>query len=137
LRLPAAKRLPGIDHVWNVQKDDVPALVQGLTRGRGADLVVEASGSEGGIALALNLVRKLGRVAAIGLTGKEKIQIPYETGMKKAVRFIFNMSTSYTSWDRAIFFLNSGKIKVGPLVTHKGGLEKWEEFFKVLDEKKG
>ncbi|HOI45903.1 MAG TPA: zinc-binding dehydrogenase [Candidatus Aminicenantes bacterium] len=137
LRMPVAKKLPGIDHVWNVQKDDVPSLVQELTRGRGADLVVEASGSEGGIALALKLVRKLGRVAAIGLTGREKIQFPYETGMTKAVRLIFNMSTSYTSWDRAIYLLSSGKIDVRPLITHKGGLEKWEEFFKVLDEKKG
>jgi len=47
------------------------------------------------------------------------------------------MSTSYTSWDRAIYLLSSGKIDVRPLITHKGGLEKWEEFFKVLDEKKG
>ncbi len=137
LRLPAARKLGGIDHVVNVQKDDVPKLVLDLTRGRGADIVVEASGAERGIALGLQLVRKLGRVTAIGLTARPEITFPYSTGMFKSATYVFNLSTSYTSWDTAIGLIAGGSIRVAPLVTHRGGIDRWQEFFTALDEKKG
>ncbi len=137
LRLSLARDTAAIDKTWNSQKDDVPANLEALTGGRGADLVVEASGSEGGIGLAARLVRKMGRVTAIGLTGRPSVRIPYDTIMSKAVDWIFNMSTSYTSWDRAIHLIHTRRIDVRPLATHIGGLEKWAEFFSALEAKKG
>lgn len=137
LRLPTARKIPGIDHVWNVQREDVVSLMMDLTGGRGADLAVEASGAEDGIALGLKLVRKMGRIAAIGLTGREKINFSYDAAMSKAVNFFFNLSTSFTSWDRAIHFVEVRKADVKLLITHKGPLERWEEFFAALDGKKG
>lgn len=137
LRLPAARKLAAIDRVINLGQEDPVTAVMEMTGGRGADLVVEASGAAPGIALAFKLVRKLGRIAAIGLTGKEKIEFPYDAGMSKAVDFVFNMSTSYTSWDKAIRLIDSRKVDVAPLITHTGGLEKWEEFFTALENKKG
>ncbi len=137
VRLPAARAIAAIDAVWNVEKDDVAAAAAAFTGGRGADLVVEASGSEGGIGLAVRLVRKKGRVAAIGLTGRPAISFPYEAAMSKAVDFVFNMSTSYTSWDRAIGLVHTRRIDVRPLLTHKGGLDRWREFFAALEAKQG
>ena len=137
LRLPTARRLAAIDHVVNVQKDDVPKLVLDLTQGRGADVVVEASGAERGIAMGLQLVRKLGRLTAIGLTARPEITFPYASGMFKSVTYVFNLSTSFTSWDTSIRLIAGGKIQVAPFVTHKGGIERWQEFFTALDEKKG
>jgi L-iditol 2-dehydrogenase len=137
IRLPAARKIAAIDAVWNVEKDDVPAAAAAFTEGRGADLVVEASGSEGGIGLSVRLVRKKGRVAAIGLTGRPAISFPYEAAMSKAVDFIFNMSTSYTSWDRAIRLVHSRQIDVRPLLTHKGGLDRWRELFSAMESKQG
>jgi L-iditol 2-dehydrogenase len=137
LRMPTARKIASIDRVWNVQRENVAALVSEITGGAGVDLVVEASGAEAGIAMGVQLVRKRGRFTAIGLTGREKIQFPYDGAMFKAVRFTFNMSTSYTSWDRAISLVHSRAIDVRTLITHKGGLERWQEFFTALEEKKG
>jgi L-iditol 2-dehydrogenase len=137
LRLPVARTMTAIDFVWNVLRDDVPAAVAMFTDGRGADLVVEASGSEAGIGLAVQLVRKKGRLAAIGLTGRDRIRVPYDAAMSKAIDFIFNMSTSYTSWDRAIHLIHTRRIDVRPLITHKGGLDRWPEFFAALETKQG
>jgi len=136
-RLPVARMIHGISRVWNVQKEDAVSLMMGLTDGRGADIVVEASGAEDGISLAMQLVRKMGRITAIGLTGKEKIGFPYDVGMRKAVHFYFNMSTSCTSWERAIHIVDARKAEVKLLVTHKGPLDRWEEFFAALEAKKG
>ena len=137
LRLPTARQLPVIDYVVNVQREDVPKLVLSLTQNRGADVVVEASGAPRGIAQGLQLVRKLGRVTAIGLTAKPEINFPYASGMFKSVTYVFNLSTSYTSWDTAIRLIASGKVQVAPFVTHRGGLDRWQEFFTAMDEKKG
>ncbi|MFZ5515182.1 MAG: zinc-dependent alcohol dehydrogenase [Candidatus Zhuqueibacterota bacterium] len=136
-RLPVARRMSAVDRVINVQRENAEALILDASNGRGADLVVEASGAAAGIAAAFKFVRKLGRITAIGLTGKEKIEFPYDTGMFKAVEFIFNLSTSYTSWDKAIELIASGKIDVKPLITHIGGLEQWQQFFSDLENKKG
>ena len=137
LRLPTARKINSIDHVINVNKEDATSIIMDLTEGRGADLVVEASGSAPGIASAFQLVRKLGRITAIGLTGKEKIEFPYDAGMFKAVEFTFNLSTMYSSWDKSIRLLDSGEINADILTTHKGGLEKWKEFFSDLQNMKG
>jgi L-iditol 2-dehydrogenase len=137
VRLPAARTMAAIDAVWNVDKDDVPGAAAAFTGGRGADLVVEASGAEGGISLAVRLVRKKGRIAAIGLTGKAGVAFPYDAAMSKAIDYIFNMSTSYTSWDRAIHLVHTRQIDVRPLITHKGGLERWAEIFAALEKKEG
>jgi L-iditol 2-dehydrogenase len=137
LRLPTARKLAAIDQVVNVQTEDAPKLVLSLTQNRGADVVVEASGAERGIALGLQLVRKLGRVTAIGLTARPEITFPYAAGMFKSATYVFNLSTSYTSWDTAIRLIASGKIKVAPLVTHRGGIDRWQEFFTALDNKQG
>jgi len=136
-RLPIARKISSLDHVWNVQKENAVSLMMDLTKGRGADLVVEASGDESGIALGLELVRKMGRFAAIGLTGKQKIYFPYDTGMSKALNFFFNLSTSHTSWDKAIRLVQANKSEVKLLITHQGPLERWEEFFTALELKKG
>ena len=137
LRLPTTRKIKSIDYVVNVNKEDPVSLVMDLTESRGADLVVEASGAVAGITSAFKFVRKLGKITAIGLTGKERIEFPYDAGMFKAIEFIFNLSTSYTSWDKAIQLLDSGKIETSPLITHQGGLERWKEFFTDLETKKG
>jgi threonine dehydrogenase-like Zn-dependent dehydrogenase len=137
LRLPTARKIKSIDRVINVNREDATSIVMDLTNGRGADLVVEASGSGPGIASAFQMVRKLGRITAIGLTGKEKIEFPYDAGMFKAVEFTFNLSTMYSSWDKSIRLLDSGEIDAKILTTHKGGLESWETFFSDLQNKKG
>ena len=137
LRLPIARKMTSIDRVLNIRKENAAALLMDLTNGRGADLVVEASGAEGGIALGLALVRKMGRIAAIGLTGQAEIRFPYDAAMSKAVSYFFNLSTSHTSWERAVRLVQSKKSEVALLITHKGPLERWEEFFAALAQKKG
>ncbi len=137
LRLPVARKIRSIDYVLNVQKENVVAFGLDVSGGRGVDVVVEASGSASGIALGIELLRKLGRFTAIGLTGKGEIAFPYDPAMFKALTFIFNLSTSFTSWETAIRLLSSGKIETAPLITHRGSLDRWPELFSALEEKKG
>jgi L-iditol 2-dehydrogenase len=128
MRLKVAREL-GIDHVVNLGTENPVDKCVALTDGRGADLVVEASGAEPAINMAVELVRKKGRITVIGMTGKEKIQFPWDKAIFKVCDIIFNLSTSYTSWDRAISLIASGKVNVKAITSHREPLENWERVF--------
>lgn len=136
LRLPLAEKL-GIEHVVNLVEQSPMELCQELTGGRGADLVVECSGAGPAVNSAIELVRKKGRICVIGMTGHEEISVAWDAAIFKGVDVYFNISTSYTSWDRAISMIEKGKVDADSLVTHREPLENWEEVFDALEEQRG
>jgi L-iditol 2-dehydrogenase len=131
LRLPAAKAM-GIDHTVNIQKEDLIKKVLELTDNKGADLVVEASGAEPAIAQAFDLIKIDGKISGIGLAAKENISLPWNTAMKKAARLSFSFSSTWTSWEKALDFLATGKINVEPLISSVVPLKDWQEAFTRL-----
>ena len=132
VRLPKAREL-GFEHVINCQKDNAVEIVTRLSGGRGADLVVECSGAPAGIASTVDLVRKKGRICAIGLVGDKPVAFPYNKASFKVCDVHFCLSTSYTSWDTTIALVASGRIDAGALVTHRLPLERWAEAFEAID----
>ncbi len=104
-----------------------------MTGGMGADLVVECSGSAPGIASAIDLVRKKGRICAIGLTGKPSIPFPWDKAAFKVCDLIFNLSTSYTSWDRTINLVASGVLPIEKVISHRMRLSEWDRAIEEID----
>lgn len=131
VRLAAARRM-GIDHALNVQREDLVAKVRELTRGMGADLVVEASGAEPAIRQAFDVVRRDGRICALGINGKDDVKVPWDTAIRKSLHVSCSYSSSWTSWERAVSLIESGKVNLDPLVTHVLPLARWEEAFRAL-----
>jgi L-iditol 2-dehydrogenase len=136
IRLSLCRSLAAIDHVVNVQKEDLPALVQEVTSGRGVDLFIEASGARAAMQTGAQIIRKLGTVTAIGLTGRPNVEFPYDAFMMKSVRYLFNVSTKYEAWDRAIRILSTGLIPHEKLLSHRGSIEQWQDFFDALMARK-
>ncbi|MCX6622976.1 MAG: alcohol dehydrogenase catalytic domain-containing protein [Acidobacteria bacterium] len=99
----------------------------------GADLVVECSGSAAGIASAVDMVRKKGRICAIGLTGKASIPFPWDKAAFKVCDLIFNLSTSYTSWDRTINLVAAGMLPIDRVISHRMRLSEWETAIAEID----
>jgi len=103
-----------------------------LTNGLGADLVVEASGAEPAIRQAFDVVRRNGKICALGITGRENVSIPWDAGIKKAVELKFSYSSSWTSWERALSIMATGKVNLDLLITHTFPLKEWEQAFELL-----
>jgi 2-desacetyl-2-hydroxyethyl bacteriochlorophyllide A dehydrogenase len=83
----AAARDNGI-LAFNSRESDVHAEVMRLTAGRGADVVVEATGNPAVVPLALDLVAKGGRVVLLGSTrGRVEIDV-YSQLHRKGVQLI-------------------------------------------------
>ena len=134
IRFEKAREL-GADFIINIDKEDPVQKVIQLTHGLGVDMLIETSGGEKAIYQAFEMVRRLGKVCALGISGKQEIQIPYDRGIFKALRYDFCFSSSWTAWEKTIGLISKGQLSVGKLITHKLTLEKWEEAFHLLENR--
>ncbi len=132
MRFEKAREL-GADIVINVDKEDPVRKILEITHGLGVDILIETSGGAKAIYQAFEMVRRLGRVCAIGISGKEEVPIPYDRGIFKALRYDFCFSSSWTAWERTMGLISKGLLPAEKLITHRLPLEKWEEAFSFLE----
>lgn len=136
IRFKVAKEL-GVDHIINVEKENAVDKVMELTNGRGADIVIETSGSEAAIAQVVDIVRSCGRISAIGISSKDMVNFPWNKAIFKVINVMFNMSSSYTAWDRALSLISNTDKDLSKIITHITSINEWESVFKDLEEEKG
>jgi L-iditol 2-dehydrogenase len=132
IRFEKAREL-GADHTVNVNKVDPIKKVLETTNGLGTDVLIETSGSSQAIHQAFEMVRRSGRICAIGISGKQDVAIPYDRGIFKALRYDFCFSSSWTAWERSIGLISKGLLPAGKIITHRLPLEKWQEAFHLLE----
>ena len=125
-RLAMAKEL-GCDYVINVEKEDVRKRVAEITGGLGVDVVLENTGSVEPIDESLDIVRKGGRVMWAGGGIRGGIVAPVDTYkiIVKELDVRGEISQIPYDWTTAIKLVQSGAVKLDPLVTHTFSLEDW------------
>lgn len=136
IRFKVAKEL-GADYIINAEMENPVDKVMELTSGRGADIVIETSGAGSAIAQSVDMVRKCGRISAIGISSKETVNFPWNKAIYKVLDIAFNMSSSYTSWDRALSLIVNTQADLSRLITHRTSIYEWERVFKELEEERG
>jgi L-iditol 2-dehydrogenase len=132
IRFEKAREL-GADFMIVVDKENPVQKVLEMTNGLGVDILIETSGSGKAIYQAFEMVRRLGRICAIGISGKEEVPIPYDRGIFKALRYDFCFSSSWTAWEKTIGLISKGVLPIEKIITHQLPLEKWEEAFRLLE----
>jgi L-iditol 2-dehydrogenase len=132
IRFEKAREL-GADFTINVDKENPVQKILEFTGGLGVDILIETSGGAKAIYQAFDIVRRLGRVCAIGISGRDEVPIPYDRGIFKALRYDFCFSSSWTAWEKAIGLISKGLLPAQKFITHKLPLEKWEEAFHLLE----
>jgi len=131
LRLACARRL-GFE-TFNVETGDLAELVMQATAGLGADLVVEASGAPSAVALGARLLRRAGRLVAVGLTGRPDIPVAWDSLVACGVTVHFSFSSRPRNWKKAMEYLGTGKVDTGALVTARFPLAQWEKAFAQME----
>jgi L-iditol 2-dehydrogenase len=134
-RLQVAQDL-GADATFNVQRDDYRSLIEQMTEGYGADIVYECSGAGPAAQMLLELVRRGGQYAQIGLFGKpvswDLDQICYkELGVTGS-----NASTP-SAWTRALRLMASGSVSLKPLVSGVYPITEWRTAFDIFEQRSG
>ena len=130
-RFAAAKKL-GADYLVNVQKEDLVEAVAKLTGGQGADVVIETSGAPSAVAQCVDMLKKNGRLIGMGIPADKTLLFPWRDAVLKSLEIYFSMSTSYTSWDKALCLLAADAEILQHLITWTGPLESWEAVFNSL-----
>ena len=126
----------GADVAIDLSKTDAHRAVAEASDGAGVDLVVECSGAEAAATLGLELARRQGRYAQIGLFGRP-IRLDFEKIAYKELRVTGSFAQKWSSWRTALSLMAGGRVRLAELVTDILPLEDWQSGFQRFREKKG
>jgi threonine dehydrogenase-like Zn-dependent dehydrogenase len=136
--LDLAKKF-GADYTINPLKQNPKEFIKDVTNGKGVDVSFEVGGNESTLNLAPEICRMEGKLVIFGFhPGQRQIK---DMGYWNWMAFdIINahfrdMNTILNGTRIGIDMLNSGKINMKPLITHKFGLNEIENAFKAAKEK--
>ncbi|MFI1996636.1 zinc-dependent alcohol dehydrogenase family protein [Actinoplanes sp. NPDC020271] len=127
-RLQAAKNL-GADVTLLPERVPLGA-VRALTGGLGADVVMEAVGVPEAFEMCQTLVRPGGRIANIGVHGKPAT-LHLEKLWISDVTITTGLVDTYST-PRLLAMLDGGQLDVSSLVTHRFGLDEFEQAYDVF-----
>lgn len=141
-KLELAKEL-GATLCINAKKEDPIKAIKKYTQGKGADACIEIAGVSATQINSLECVRKLGTVVLCGISYDDLV-IPNST-LSKILRGEIVIKGSWNSsitslpineWESALMFMESGKIKLDKLITHRVKLEDCQQIFEMMYERK-
>ena len=127
LRRAAASKI-GVDATIDPSAGDAVAKVLEQTGGRGADLVIEASGHDSSLAAVLDYVRTGGRVTFVGISIGRKVPVELGKIQSKSLT-IKGTIGSPGVWPAALRFLARTKLDLSPIQTHFFDLAEGVEAF--------
>ena len=114
-RAALAERM-GAERVVNPREEDAVRVTREATEGLGADVVVDAVGTQ--LATALELVRKAGRIVLFGINEHARAEIAQNRITRDELR-ILGAYVGQNTFPAAIRLLEQGRVDFEPLVTHR------------------
>ena len=134
-RLAMARQL-GADRTVDIISEDIFGVIRELTSGRGADVVLECSGSPRAVDSGLLLTRKAGQYTQIGLFGKP-LQVDFEKICFRELKVTGSLGSTWTAWEKAIQLLAAGTVKANVLVSDVLPITEWKKAFEKFEKKEG
>ena len=126
----------GVQHTVDIDAFDPEVRIGELTRGYGADVVVECAGVAAAMQLALKLVRKRGKYSQMGLPGNP-IEIDFEQIAYKELQVSGGIGQRRPAWKRALTLMETGQIPARKLISHEFPLADWERAFERAESQEG
>ena len=108
----------GADRVVDPRQEDLAASIRDATAGLGADVIIDAVGSQ--LPNALDLVRKAGRIVLFGMNDQARAEI----AQVRITRDELQLLGGFVGQDTLVFppairLLEQGRLNLEPLVTHQ------------------
>ncbi len=120
----------GADTIVDISRDSVVDAVLDLTGGRGAHLIVDAAGKPDSLNPALRSVRPGGRIVLIGIPSEAMVGLDLHAALGREVTLVAQKRSNRND-HAAIQLIESGKILVDKLVTHRFALEQADRAFQI------
>ena len=113
---------------------DPKKAVRAATEGSGVDVVVDAVGDPGPLALAVSLARDAGTVSGIGAYAG-KGEVPLGLAWLKGLQLRLGLANVIAHVDRVLALMEAGKLDPSPLVTHHMPLDEAAEAYEIYDRR--
>ncbi|GLO67406.1 zinc-binding dehydrogenase [Oceanobacillus kimchii] len=131
IRLDKAKEV-GVDHVINIQEEDIKEKIATLTDGYGADVVLECSGSIHAANQGLDLLRKKGSYAQVGIFPESHVNFDMGKVIQKEIQVVGSRSQKSADWEPSIQLMKEKKVDAKALVTHEFTIDQWDEAYQAI-----
>lgn len=129
----------GADIQLNPMKDDIESEIKELTNGKGVDISFEVGGNQSTLDLAAKICRMEGKLVIFGYHPGSRVikDLGYWNWMAFDIinAHFRDMNTILKGTRIGMDLLNSGKVKMEKLITHKYKLEEIEQAFTAAKEK--
>ncbi len=133
-RLEIAKKV-GIDFVINPNKQDLNGELEKAFGPNKADLIIECVGANKTIDAAISNARKGTDIIIVGVFG-DKPAVDLGFVQDRELRLIGTLMYQTDDYIKAIEFVNTGKIKLEPLMTKHFPFGEYSKAYKFIDDKK-
>ncbi|MFZ7101472.1 MAG: zinc-dependent alcohol dehydrogenase [Peptococcaceae bacterium] len=137
-KLALAQKL-GADLVINAAKADPVEAVKELTKGKGADVVIEAAGSEKSINQATEMIKHNGKFVWYSWV-TTPVNLNISRWHDDGLEFVNTCLVHHTKYERYVWTLDSlrpvvqGLIDVKSLITNEFKLDRLQEAFALVDQ---
>jgi L-iditol 2-dehydrogenase len=118
----------------SVDDQNLQAIIQEETKGRGVDIAFETAGARASASNCLQALRPLGQYVQVGHFGKE-ITIPFDLSAFRQLNIKGSVGYTRATWDRAIEIINQGNIELEDVITHRMLLSDWKKGFDLMEQK--
>jgi 2-desacetyl-2-hydroxyethyl bacteriochlorophyllide A dehydrogenase len=148
MRLQVAKDC-GATHVLNPRSCDLKSEVNKITKGRGLDVIIEASGYPQALLSAFDLARIGGRIMALGSIWHRKVEVDFMPFHEKELTLIGchqpkcpTAETIYFPWtqqynrNQILRMISDGRLNVRRLISHKLPYTEAGEAYRLLRDEK-
>jgi 2-desacetyl-2-hydroxyethyl bacteriochlorophyllide A dehydrogenase len=129
-RLKIAKEISGAT-VINVKDDDPVKKVKEITKGKGADYVLEAAATQSALDQAFDIVRDRGTVVTIGTFNRPVTFNPFFKMTRRELRLVSSIARTWETWRIMTQLINANKFILGPLISRILPVEKYKEGFEL------
>jgi threonine dehydrogenase-like Zn-dependent dehydrogenase len=145
--LPNARRLIAVDGVAvrrelatrlggeAVEPEAAAGLVAEATDGLGADVVVEAAGSPGGLDASLKLARGRGVVSVVGAHFEPDYPLDNGRMFERELTLCFSIGDPTADGPALLERLVHGELDPAPVVTHRMALDQAAEAYRLFDSR--
>lgn len=115
--------------------DDLPALVRSRTGGSGVDVVLEMSGHPQAIRDAIRSCRMGARVSMLGLPSRPvELDLAEQVIMRGITLQGITGRRMFDTWYKTRSLLESGRLDIAPLITHRLPLAEYDRAMELLHE---
>ncbi len=119
----------GADHIINIKEKDREEKIKSFFPDKKIDYALLYYVSDDTISFAMNIIKKLGEIKFIGLTGDKSIQIDYPGLLMNSIRISGCWCYSMEDFRNTIKLMVDKKLEVKDLIAARFPLEKIKEAF--------